>query len=162
MFGCQHDTARICCWAPSCAIDRYLLPSCGALSSKPAARRGCCCRSMGQTDGQTDAGPFHRICCVHCAGSVNKDLKYELAMQDSILCFDWVLTIIPRTCVPHTRHKYVGYFGAVLSSQWIAWLGTEKKLYPKNQLRQHKVKVIYADAKHTKIPTEPLQKHKKN
>jgi len=92
-LGCQHDTTHICCWAPSSAIDRS--SACGALSSKPAARRGCRCLSMGQTDGQKDARPFHRLCCVHYAVSVNKDLKYELAMQDAILCFDWVLTIVP-------------------------------------------------------------------
>ena len=32
---------------------RWISHACGTLGSKPAARR-CCCRSMGQTDGQTD------------------------------------------------------------------------------------------------------------
>ena len=90
---------------------RSISPACGALSSKPAARRGCCYRSMGQTDGQTDARPFHRICCVHYAGSVDKDLKYELAMQDAIRCFDWLLTIVPRTCVQCTSHSTQNRFG---------------------------------------------------
>jgi len=43
--GCQRDTACISCR--------------GALSSKPATR-GCYCQSMEQTDGRTDARPFHR------------------------------------------------------------------------------------------------------
>ena len=47
---------RRCWWAPTPAVDRYLLSAAGALSSKPAVRT----RSMGQTDGQTDdAQPFH-------------------------------------------------------------------------------------------------------
>ena len=42
-LGCQQDTARICCWAPSpiLSIDISCPP---ALSSKPAACR-CCCQS---------------------------------------------------------------------------------------------------------------------
>jgi len=32
----------------------------GSLSSKLAERR-CCCRWTGQTDGRTDARPFHRL-----------------------------------------------------------------------------------------------------
>jgi len=35
------------------AYYRWISHARGTLSSKPAARR-CCCRSMGQTDGQTD------------------------------------------------------------------------------------------------------------
>jgi len=42
----------------------------GSLSSKPVARR-CCCRSTGQTDGLTDARPFHRPCSAYYAVSVN-------------------------------------------------------------------------------------------
>ena len=51
-LGSQRDTARICCSAPAPAIDRYLLPARGVLSSRPDTRRGCC-QSMGQTDGRT-------------------------------------------------------------------------------------------------------------
>ena len=56
------------CTAPA-AVDRSLARR--ALSSKPAGRR-CCCRSMGQTDGRTDARPLHRPCC---AGSANNNRK---------------------------------------------------------------------------------------
>jgi len=52
-----------------CSI-RLMSPVRGALSIKLAARR-CCCRPMGQTDGQTDAGPFHRPCSAYYVGSVN-------------------------------------------------------------------------------------------
>ena len=42
-------------WSASApaAIDRYLLYTPPALSSKPTGRR-CCCRLIGQTDGRTD------------------------------------------------------------------------------------------------------------
>jgi len=49
-------------------IDLYI--SCPqALSSKPASRRRCCCRSMGQTD----AWPLNKLCFT--AGSV-ANFKY--------------------------------------------------------------------------------------
>jgi len=53
-------------WSASApaAIDRYLLYTPPALSSKPTGRR-CCCRLVGQTDGRmdgrTDSRPLH-IC----------------------------------------------------------------------------------------------------
>jgi len=50
---------RPACRAAIAAIDRYLLPA-PDLSSKPAGRR-CCCRSMGQTDGETDGRTFDRF-----------------------------------------------------------------------------------------------------
>ena len=43
---------------------RSISPVRMALSSKPAASR-CCCRSMGQTDGRTDARPFRRSCSAY-------------------------------------------------------------------------------------------------
>jgi len=45
---------------------RSISPVRMALSSKPTARR-CCCRSTGQTDGRTDARPFHRPCAAYFA-----------------------------------------------------------------------------------------------
>ena len=65
-ISCQRGTARICscgpallwrfcCWTPN--AGRSISPAHRALSSKPAAR--CCSgRSMGQTDGGTDATFF--------------------------------------------------------------------------------------------------------
>jgi len=75
--GCQRDTARIHCWAP-CSDDaaagrrrcQSISPARTALSSKPAARL-VCGRMMGQTDGRTDAGAFHRPCSAYYARSVN-------------------------------------------------------------------------------------------
>ena len=42
----------------------------------------CCCRSMEQTDGRTDALPLHQPCSAYYAGSVNnKSLKKERKEQ---------------------------------------------------------------------------------
>jgi len=49
---------RPACRATAPAINGYLLPA-PELSSKPAGRRRCCCRSTGQTDARTDTGPFY-------------------------------------------------------------------------------------------------------
>jgi len=55
-WRCPHLllNAGACSTAPA-VIDWYPLQTL-ALSSKPTGRR-CCCRSMGQTDGQTDERP---------------------------------------------------------------------------------------------------------
>ena len=45
---------------------RSMSPTRTALSSKPAARH-CCGRMTGQTDG-----PFHTLCCIYDASSLNK------------------------------------------------------------------------------------------
>jgi len=69
-FGCQHHILRVCCWVPAPAVEWSALH--GALSSKPD---GKCCRSMGQTDGQTsgrkNARAVHKACSAY-AGSVYK------------------------------------------------------------------------------------------
>jgi len=106
--GCRSDAARICCWVSCCgavAAERRrplhgarntarllqvrrtgnswsMSPVRGALSSKPAARR-CCCRSTGQTGGQTDAWPFSRPCFAYYAGIVNKLNLHRLSVSDS-------------------------------------------------------------------------------
>ena len=49
---------------------RSITPARTALSSKPAAHR-CCGRMMGQTDGRTDARPFHRPRSAYYASSGN-------------------------------------------------------------------------------------------
>jgi len=70
--GSQHDATRIrrfVCRHGATAAGAVLQAP--ALSSEPAGRR-CCCRSMGQTDGRTDARPLHRPCSAYDAGSVNK------------------------------------------------------------------------------------------
>ena len=51
-------SARICCERRRTCSYRSIPPAGMALSSKPAALR-CCCRSTGQTDGQTVARPLH-------------------------------------------------------------------------------------------------------
>jgi len=144
------------------AIDQYLLPSCGALSSKPAARRGCCCRSMGQTDGQTDARPFHRICCVHNAGSVNKDLKYELqachARCDTLLRLS--IAYCP-TYMCRLRHStQICRLFRSRSFQPIAWLGTEN-LYPKTNLDSKKSKLSKLTQNTQKYKVKLYKKRKK-
>jgi len=54
-LGCQHDTARIYCCAPSAGTCyRSIFPTRGALSSKPAARRTPLLLSIDGTDGRTD------------------------------------------------------------------------------------------------------------
>jgi len=68
-FASERRVAA-CCWASAPATVGGSAHSRTALSSKPAARR-CCCRSMGQTDGLTDARPFHRPCSAYYAGSVS-------------------------------------------------------------------------------------------
>jgi len=86
--GCQRDTARVCCSAPAPATRRTC---CTALSIDISCSQGaqqqthctpCCCRWTGQTDGRTDAGPFHRLCCAYYLGSVNKHQScYSLETQ---------------------------------------------------------------------------------
>jgi len=53
-LGCQHDTARICCWAQSPDIDRYLLPATRSAANPPHAAAAVDWRDI-QTDGRTDA-----------------------------------------------------------------------------------------------------------
>ena len=61
---------RHCCWGPAPATaDRCLAR--GMLSSKPEAR-GSGCRTMRQTDRQTDARALHRPCSTYYAGGVNE------------------------------------------------------------------------------------------
>ena len=71
-----NSAVEICCCASCCgaaaagrqapaAVNRYV-PACRTLSSKPAARRSGC-RTMGQTDGRTDARPLRRPCCAYYA-----------------------------------------------------------------------------------------------
>ena len=67
--------------APAARRYRSISLARRALSSKPTARH-CCCRWTGQTDGRTDAGPFHRLCCAYYLGSVNKHQScYSLETQ---------------------------------------------------------------------------------
>ena len=74
--------AGACSTAPA-AIDRYLLHT-PALSSKLTGRR-CCCRSMEQTNGRTDARPLHRPCSAYYAGGVSNSYgKYWLPWDREI------------------------------------------------------------------------------
>ena len=69
-FGCLNDTARICCWALSPAIDRYLL-SAGRSAANPQHAAAAVDRWNRQTDGQTDGRSSFsytllRILCGQC------------------------------------------------------------------------------------------------
>ena len=67
---------RRCCWWPLGRRRRCLsiYHAHTALSSKPAARRGCRGRMTGQTDRLMDARPLHIPCCAYYAGSANDQL----------------------------------------------------------------------------------------
>jgi len=75
-FGCQQDTARICCSAVAAVCRRVLSPAGGALSSKLACT--LLLLSIDGTDRRTDARPFHKSCSAYYAGSVkNEDSLYR-------------------------------------------------------------------------------------
>ena len=76
--GCRQDVTHFCCWVPAPAARRpqrarsyrSIFPARTALSSKPAGHR-CCCRSMGQTDGQREGGkPDRYVYPSHTVGGV--------------------------------------------------------------------------------------------
>jgi len=75
---CLAHRAPLLLSAGPCCLS--ISPARGTLSSKPAGGR-CCCRSTGQTDGQTDARPFHKPCSGCYAGSVkNCSVRYAQMM----------------------------------------------------------------------------------
>ena len=57
---------------PRARIYRSISVADAGAQQQPAGRH-CCCRSMGQTDGRTDARPLHRPCSICIAGSANED-----------------------------------------------------------------------------------------
>ena len=105
--GSQHDATRIrrfVCRHGATAAGAVLQAP--ALSSEPAGRR-CCCRSMGQTDGRTDARPLHRPCSAYDAGSVNKATSVlscrKLDAQHGAACISkWMLQ--QQNCAPSHAH----------------------------------------------------------
>jgi len=67
-----------CCWLLGAHHCWSISPARGAPSSKPDACH-CYCRSMGQTDRQTDTRPLRRPCSEYYANSANKsNVNYQL------------------------------------------------------------------------------------
>jgi len=67
---------RRCCCAPAPVCYRSKSPARRTPSSTPAVRR-CCCGSMGQTDGRTDARST-ALCSSYYADSVNSCLSLHV------------------------------------------------------------------------------------
>ena len=59
-------------WRRPCS-NRSISPTRRAHSSKPAAR--CCSGRTGQTDGRTDTGPLHGLCCAYYVCCVDKSVS---------------------------------------------------------------------------------------
>jgi len=61
------ERRAICCYEP-CSVDRYLPPS-RRSAANPLQPRAVGEWWDGQTDGETDAWPFHRLCCAYYVSS---------------------------------------------------------------------------------------------
>jgi len=91
---------RRCYWAPTPAVDRYLLSAAGALSSKPAVRT----RSMGQTDGRTDRQTtldhfIHRFLDRILCGAVSVKLLLQEASLFRVRCANSLMVHIHCSCL---------------------------------------------------------------
>jgi len=69
-LGCQRDASGVCWWAPSPAIDVYLLSAWRSAANPP----------MGQTNKRTYTWPFRRPCSACYAGSFDK-VSVSFAMK---------------------------------------------------------------------------------
>jgi len=132
--GCQHDAIHICCWAPSPLLSIDI--SCLRGAQQQTRRTPKLLLSIDSTDRRTLARFVDSAARTVQNVSI-KIWKYELAVQNSMLFCDWVLTIVPRTCVRLTRHK-IAYFRDALSSQSLG--SVLRKLYPKTNLDNTKSK----------------------
>jgi len=83
-FAAERRAAAPLLWAPGACRARRLhcrsiSPADMALSSKPAAHRGC---GRMMTYRQTDARSFHRPCSAYYASSVNNSLQATAKMKN--------------------------------------------------------------------------------
>ena len=106
-FAAERRAAAQCCWAPSAsaAVHRHLPPR-TALSSKPAARRGCD-RMIGPTDRRTAGRTLDRFIETnpHTMPAVSMILLYSKRKYPSVPFFFFAHCVILSVCLLSIRNS---------------------------------------------------------